>query len=323
MSFHLLKITSRALRRREVLRHIARMHRAKIHRIAAVAMILLAAVASIAPSARAERPTSESPDIRKAFDRYIQAREARARQELADQKTFLWIDTQPPRDRERSYSALKHGQIIVQPSQGCSPQDCGDPPGGLVHDWTAVVFIPGVTLAQTLATLQNYDRDSEYYSPQVARSRLLSRDGDNFRVFLRLKQTRLITVVLDTEYEIHYTAVDGTHAVSTSRSTRVAEIEDAGTPQERVVSSADEHGFLWRLNSYWRFYQADGGIYIQCNAISLTRDVPAALGWMIGRFIENISRESLIFTLTATRQAVLNESAGAARNKSPNTRSRR
>jgi hypothetical protein len=235
----------------------------------------------------------------------VQAQESRDQQDLAANKNFLWMDTQPSPDREKVYTALKQGQIIVRPTAACALPDCPDPPGALIHDWSAIAFIPRATLAQTLATLQDYQRAAEYYSPQVIRSRLLSRSGDNFRVFLRLRQKRIITVVLDTEYEIHYARIDANHALSTSRSTRVSEIENPGTPHERVVSPADDHGFLWRLNSYWRFYQADGGVYIQCRAISLTRDVPAALGWMVGRFIENISREWLAFTLTATRKAVL------------------
>ena len=143
-------------------------------------------------------------------------------------------------------------------------------------------------------------------------ARLLSRSANHFRVFLRLKQTHVITVMLDTEYEIQYTALDDAHAASRSHSTRISEVENAGSPRERISSPGDDHGFLWRLYSYWRFYQADGGVYIQCNAISLTRDVPAGLGWLIGPFIEKIPQESLHFTLTATRQALLQKFRNAA-----------
>jgi hypothetical protein len=45
-------------------------------------------------------------------------------------------------------------------------------------------------------------------------------------------------------------------------------------------------------------------VYIQCEAISLTRDIPTGLGWMIGRFVESIPRESLTFTLQSTRRAL-------------------
>ena len=127
----------------------------------------------------------------------------------------------------------------------------------------------------------------------------------SFRVFLRLKETYVLTVVFDTEYEIKYLTIDSTHAASISHSTRITEIESAGSPQEHATSPKDNHGFLWRLNSYWRFYQADGGVYIQCNAISLTRDAPAGLKWLAGPFIENVPRESLNFTLSATREALL------------------
>ena len=171
-------------------------------------------------------------------------------------------------------------------------------------------------MPEALAALQAYDRDSEYYSPEVVKSKLLERSGDDFRIYLRLKQVHIVTVVLDTEYDIHYTLLDATHAESRSYSTRIAEVENAGEPQDHDMRVGDDHGFLWRLNSYWRFYQAAGGLYLQCNAISLTREVPAGLGWLIRPFIENVPRESLNFTLEATRKALLSKSSrlsGSAR----------
>jgi len=284
------------------------MQRATTLRTAIASVLLLAASApSSSPAAQVTR------DFLAAFDHYVRLRESRSQQEMASGKHFLSVDTQPPRDREKSYAALKRGEVIILATQSCGTPNCPDPPGALIHDWTALAFIPGVTLSQALAALQDYDRTAEFYSPQVLRSRLLSRNGDDFRVYLRLRQKRVLTVVFDTEYDIHDESLDATHAVSTSRSTRVAEIEDAGTSREHTLAPADDHGFLWRLNSYWRFYQADGGVYVQCNAISLTRDVPITLRLMVGRFIENISRESLTFTLTATRQALLRQFPKAQR----------
>jgi hypothetical protein len=294
------------LRGRGALPHIATMAPAKIRRITAP-ILFLAMIAALTP---APSPAAQlTRDALQAFDRCVQSQESRAQQDIGGGKNFLWPDTQPPSDRDKTYAALKQGEVIVRPTPACP-----NPPGAMIHDWTAIVFIPGVTLAQTVATLQDYNRDAQYYDPEVVRSRLLSRNGDNFRVFLRLLQKRVVTVVLDTEYEIHYVTIDDVRAVSTSRSTRIAEIEDPDTRQERALSPSDDHGFLWRLNAYWRFYQAAGGVYIQCRAISLTRDVPAALGWMVGRFIENIPRESLIFTLGATRKAVQNKFLTAPRN---------
>ena len=245
-----------------------------------------------------------APETLKAFDNYIQTAAARNNEELAARRNFLLLDTLLDPERDRTYHLLKYQQTIIRHSP-CASRDCSNIPGGLIHDWTGITFVPGVTLQQTLSTLQDYDRDSDYYRPTVLRSKLLSREGNSFHVFLRLKETHVLNVVLDTEYEIQYLVIDRTHAASISHSTRITEIEKAGTPQEHAASPKNSHGFLWRLNSYWRFYQADGGVYIQCNAISLTRDIPTGLGWLVAPFIENVPRESLDFTLTATRQALL------------------
>jgi hypothetical protein len=267
-----------------------------------IALILLAGFSLSSSLLSAEAPT---PEALKVFDSYVQAAEARNNEELAARKNFLWLDTSPDSEREHIYRLLKYQQTIIRHSPSCASRDCSNIPGGLIHDWTGITFVPGVTLQQTLSALQDYDRDSDYYRPTVLRAKLLSRAGNSFHVFLRLKETHVLTVVLDTEYEIQYLTIDSTHVASISHSTRITEIENAGTPEEHAASPKDNHGFLWRLNSYWRFYQADGGVYIQCNAVSLTRDVPVGLRWLVGPFIENVPRESLDFTLTATRQALL------------------
>jgi hypothetical protein len=277
------------------------MYSAAIEKRTPLALILLATLSLVSPLLSAETPT---PETLKAFDNYVKAAEAHSNEELAAKKNFLWLNVLPEGERERTY-LLTRQQTIIQHSASCSSRDCSSIPGGIIHDWTGITFVPGVTLAQTLTILQDYDRDAEYYRPTVLRAKLLSNAGNSYRVFLRLKETHILTVVLDTEYDIQYLVVDSTHAASISHSTRIAEIESAGSPREHVTSPKDNHGFLWRLNSYWRFYQADGGVYIQCNAISLTRDVPTGLGWLVGPFIANVPRESLDFTLTATREALL------------------
>jgi hypothetical protein len=152
--------------------------------------------------------------------------------------------------------------------------------------------------------VQDYEHASQYYGPDVAKSRLLERSGNDFRVLLRLKQVHIVTVVLDSEYSVHYTFPDATHALSRSYSTRIAEVENAGEAQERDMPVGDDDGFLWRLYSYWRFYQSPEGVFVQCTAISLTRNVPAGFGWLVRPFLETIPRDSLRFTLEATRNAL-------------------
>ncbi len=273
-------------------------------------LLMVAALLVLACATPLESQAGQlTPATSAAFAKYIQSKEMRGNKELADGNAFLSIDALPEFMRTQAYADLKRGQITTRRSDECG--DCTSVSGGLIHDWTGIVFIPGISLAQALTALQDYDRDAEYYQPEVVKSTLLKRSGDDFHIYLRLKQVHVVTVVLDTEYDVHYALLEATHAESRSYSTRIAEVENAGESQERDLPVGDDHGFLWRLNSYWRFYQADGGVYLQCNAISLTRDVPVGLGWLIRPFIENVPRESLNFTLEATRKALLAKFSGS------------
>jgi len=219
--------------------------------------------------------------------------------------TFLWIDRAWDEiARLRANKQLKSGQVLAQCVGGCDSS--GVPiPGGLIHDWVGVVFVPGVSLPQTLLLLQDYDHARDYYRPDVTRSKLLSRSGNNFQVFLQLKQTDVLTVVFNTENRILYIPLSVSRVCSTSHSVRIAEVANAGSPQEHEKPPDSNSGFLWRLDSYWRFEEADGGVYIQCRAISLTRDIPPGLNWVVAPFIKDIPGKSLRFTLGATRAALL------------------
>jgi hypothetical protein len=81
-------------------------------------------------------------------------------------------------------------------------------------------------------------------------------------------------------------------------------VQEAGKPEEKVLPPDTGYGFLWRLYSYWRFQQRDAGVYVECRAISLTRDVPSKLGWAINPIIKKLPKESLTNTLVATRRAL-------------------
>ncbi len=267
-------------------------------KLSPLALAMALAILFHAPSANAQKLT---PQITAAFDQYIAAAEFRNSQSPANKNNFLVIDAQPAQQRTKSYSDLSSGKVLIE--QTHSPSNAAAP-GSLIHDWTATIFIPNITLAQTLKALQDYDHDSDYYAPQVTRSKLLTKSGNHFQVALRLKQDHTLTVILDTEYDILYNPIDATHAASQSRSTRIAEVENAGTTREKILAPNNDHGFLWRLNTYWHFVEANHGVYIQCNAISLTRDIPTGLNWLIAPFLENIPRDSLQFTLTATRTAL-------------------
>jgi hypothetical protein len=137
-------------------------------------------------------------------------------------------------------------------------------------------------------------------------SRLISRHGNEFKIYLRLLKKKVITVVLDTEHEVQYSRVGKNDWFCRSYTTRITEVDDVGTPREKVHPPDSGYGFLWRLYSYWRFAEERDGTTIECRAISLTRDVPFGLGWIIEPIIKNLPRESLISTLKATRDGLAN-----------------
>lgn len=209
---------------------------------------------------------------------------------------FLWAAESGVRMRE-----LRAGKSIAEPWNGKGDVEI---PGGLVHDWVGAVFIPGVKLEAVLRAVQDYDRHKNIYKPEVVDSRLLSHNGPDYKVYLRLLKKQVLTVTLNTQHDVHYDPVEGLRASSRSYSSRIAEVDDAGKPSERELPAGRDHGFLWRLNSFWRFEEKDGGVYVECEAISLTRDVPRGLGWLINPIIRNLPKDSLVNTLKATRDAL-------------------
>jgi hypothetical protein len=236
------------------------------------------------------------PETVQAFDRYIRDTEARLEPRFRPGGTFLWADEEPRRQRQ-----VRAGQVAIENRGGL---DTIAVPGGLVHDWIGAVFIPGVTLAKTLARMQDYDHNHDNYRPEVLASRLVSHSGNDFKVYLRLMKKKVVTVILDTDYDVRYFSLDATRCHSRAYGTRIAEVENAGKPNERILPPGNDHGFLWRLDSYWRFQERDGGVYVECEAISLTRSIPAGLGWLIEPIIQSLPRESLANTLRETRTAI-------------------
>ena len=139
---------------------------------------------------------------------------------------------------------------------------------------------------------------------EVKRSKLLGRDGNEFKVYMRFYKKKNVAVELNTEHEARYFPIDATRMHTRSYATRIAEVENPGKVNERERPVGNDRGFLWRLNSYWRLEEKYHGVYVQWEAFSLTRKVPTGLGWLIGSFISGVPRESLHNTLNSTRDGV-------------------
>ncbi len=231
------------------------------------------------------------------FEAYIREAEEAMEQTLHGNGAFLWSDARPDRALR-----IRDGAILAQFWSGRGPLRVTD---GLIHDWIGAEFIPDVSVELVVRLVQDYENHKNIYKPEVIDSRLLSHHGNDFQIYLRLLKKKIITVVLDTYHDVHYSSLDRARWLCRSYTTRILEVEGAGSSQETILPPDTGYGFLWRLYSYWRFQEKQGGVFVECRAISLSRNVPLGLGWLIEPIIQKLPRESLVNTLDATRQALV------------------
>jgi len=246
--------------------------------------------------AQVAKPVQLKPETVQAFEKYVADAETIMAQSLQPSGPFLWCDSDATKNEE-----VRQGKIVTQFWSERGPVKV---PHGLIHDWIGAAFVPGATVQELLALIQNYDNHKNIYKPEVIDSKLVARRDNDFQIFLRLLKKKIITVVLDTDHDVHYRSLSKSRWECRSYTTRIAEVDDPDTPKEKVQPPDTGYGFMWRLYSYWRFQERDGGVYMECRAISLTRDIPFGLGWAIEPIIQELPKESLTNTLEATRRAL-------------------
>jgi len=222
---------------------------------------------------------------------------------------FLWVDGLQGNERTEALVKLRAGEVEMRRLSVAADGGNVNVSGGMIHDWEGIVFISGAKLEDVLKILEDYDRHTIYYAPDVVKSRIESRHENQFRVFLQFRRHEVVTVVLNTEHQVMYFQDSPLRAHSRSSAIRIAQVKNPGSPDEKEKPPGDDDGFLWRMETWWRMEERDGGVYVQSEAVTLTRDIPTGLGWLIEPFITKIPQETLQFTLRATRQAVLNKRA--------------
>ena len=237
-------------------------------------LLLFACVPALA---LAQFSTELSPKTTAAFDQYLKTAEAQ----------FTW---------KARYGGLRANEVRIEAGKGSGTTSV---PDGLVHDWVAATLVPRTTTAKVLAVLQNYGAYKNVYAPDILDSRTISQQGNRWRVGLKLKAQKVITVILNSEYDVEYRQLDPARWAMTSRSTRIAELEG-----NRELPAGTGHGFLWRLNAYWLIEQRGDDVYLECRTLSLSRDVPFLVGPVVRPFVTGVPRESLQKTIDATVRAL-------------------
>jgi hypothetical protein len=267
-------------------------------RPAALGVLYFGLLAAFAAAAELKQDTIE------AFDRYVQVTEEEKAASARKSGAFLWIDRQAEARCQQLHERLKRGEIVMERLETRDDNRRIWIPHGIVHHWIAVIFIPGATLTQTMTLMEDYGRYPDIFNFGVQRSKMLSHDGDQFNVQLRMFRKGSSSVFYNADLNDRYVRVDANHGYRRSRSTRIAELAEAGKPTEHELPIGNDRGLLWRLDLDWNCEEEDGGVFLQIELIALSRNVPAIFAWLANPYIRSIPQEYLEQVLQAMRSGV-------------------
>ncbi len=270
-----------------------------------LAILVLLAVPAISNTSGLKQETLN------AWDDYLRTANLRMYRNLGTGDPFLWIEEEPGRNQH-----VRQGEILISPAREAGPQKVHD---GLIHDWIGAIFIPGVRINDVFAVVHDYNRYKDFYKPTVIESKFIGRTGEDYEFSLiGMKSVLFEKIVLEGQFESHCSQLDGRRRYCTSYSTRVQEIKEYGQPDPHKLPTDEGHGYIWRLYSLTKFEERDGGVYIEVEAIALSRDISVSLRWFTKPVVDRVSRASMSTILQRTREAV--RSNVAARNgKDPKT----
>ncbi|MGH9339099.1 MAG: hypothetical protein ACRD1R_05815 [Acidobacteriota bacterium] len=238
----------------------------------------------------------------RAWNEYVRLTESRIERELSSQEGFFAYDFQVPRKAGADREALLSGKLVIAKARTRRVDGSDiEVPGAMIHHWRGAVFIPGVTLDAVLEAVQNPDVQNRWQE-DVLESRVLERNGNSLRVYLKLIRSKIVTVTYSTEHLVQYRRHSPERASSRTISTKVAELANAGTSAERGKPEGEDRGFLWRLNSYWRYQEMDGGVLVECESLTLSRSIPTILAPVIGPIVRSVAEESMSRTLVSMRR---------------------
>lgn len=266
--------------------------RTELTRVLLITVLLCAGVCSLAA-------VDLKPQTTEAFDRYIASTEARLQPRWSGEH-FLWFDDVPG-FRQR----LLAGEVLAQPLEGNGVVNL---PGGLLQDWIGAVFVPDTTLKNVLGVVEDYPHHPEVYKPDVVEVKVLSHAGNDYLIRTRVVKSKFfISDVLLIDNKIHYVPLDAKRIYSWSASNRVVEIADPGKKNEHELPEGHDRGLMWRINGYWFFEESDGGVFITCESITLTREVPFLMSKVLSPIVHELPGEALTTSLEQTRKAIPRE----------------
>ena len=236
-------------------------------------------------------PAAPPPATLKAFDQYAAVVEDRIRSDSGTANFLRVLSDESKRARARK------GEVLVESAQHLGLKPDIAIPNGQVQHWAGAAFLQNATIDSVLPRLRNYNNRSKYMAPEIVASRLKDQQGDVFQVYLRLAEKSILSGVFDLDLQVVYQAPGPGRLAIESRSKSVVELGGSSAP---AGSAGKDQGLLWALNHYWRILQMDGGLYVECEALVLSRRTPVLLDWIAPPLIAREARGSLTKTIRAT-----------------------
>jgi putative flippase GtrA len=269
-------------------------------RVAAIATIVLAAQpAAAAASEDGMAAVTLKASTIQAWKAYEQVVDARYKSATATASPFFALDA----FGQAGWRAqARSGAIAMAQIRRPGPAD-QEPsvPDGKIHHWAGAIFVPGISVETLLARLRDLAGNEQQHYSDVVASRKLEGADHRYRIFMKVRRSKVITVTYNTEHDVQYSRFGGARAGARSVATRIAQLEEAGTPRERELTPGSDGGYLWRLNAYWRYEAVPGGVMVECESVSLSRDIPFVVRFFATGIAEGLARESLERTLVGLR----------------------
>jgi hypothetical protein len=208
------------------------------------------------------------PETVAAFDRYVKLTEEGFAKDQGFEN-FLWLDHHPT---EKTMVWLQ--QSVVTPMRTLDHGAEIEVPGGVIQHWMGAAYLENATLEKVRDVVLSYNDYKTFFKQEVMDSKQIKRDGEQFDAFVRFYKKQVSAVVLNVNLTARYTLIDPTRLYIASHSTHIGEVEHPKNKKklDQERDPEDAAGYLWRLNMYWRIFQADNGAYVELEVLSLARE---------------------------------------------------
>ena len=217
--------------------------------------------------------------------------------------------------RAQKHSSARRCDGVITARAGNGDGILNDVPDGLIHHWLALAFVRGASLKDVEQVARDYSAYPKVYKSVVS-TKVLSQQGDTYRVLMRLKEDAGLTAVLDVRSAVEYRTQRDGSITATSKSEEIRQVQNYGKPDESPLPVGRDSGYLWRAHTLTHFVPEENGVFIVMETLGLSRRFPPFTGWIIEPIARRIGRKSVEGSLDEFLTAI-RRSAGLPAPKTP------